>query len=202
MLVILTEALLAKPLLLQPRVIAQAFSRRLAVLLGAELSRLSPLLPHPHQNPLPVLSLLRQSTSGLPRSELLWLWLPLEALHLFSSNSSESFWVEDLGGELFLLDIHSVKMNIHKINCGLFIKCTDNFVKKIKCGRAGRTPENKLETMYPAPIGTCSYCCLRVRSCENRCCTYLAVNRPGWTACPSREVKLGKMHADDARKID
>lgn len=78
MLVILAEALLSKHLLLH-LVAARVFSRRLAVLLEPELLHLSPLVAHhPHQSPpppLPPVSLLHQSSLGLSKSELLWLWL-------------------------------------------------------------------------------------------------------------------------------
>lgn len=78
MLVILVEVLLPKPLLLH-RVAARVFSRRLAVLLELELLPLSPpVAHHPQESRPPVLlpvSLLHQSSLGVSRSELLWLWL-------------------------------------------------------------------------------------------------------------------------------
>lgn len=76
--VILAEVVQPKPLLLHPQVIAQVFSKRLAVLLEPELSRLSPLLAHHPQERatlLPDLSLLHLSTLVLSKLGLLWLWL-------------------------------------------------------------------------------------------------------------------------------
>lgn len=73
MLVILVEVVLVKRLLLRPRVTARVFSRKRVVLLEPELLPHFPLVGHqPHQSPpLPPVSLLHQSSSGLSRLELL-----------------------------------------------------------------------------------------------------------------------------------